>query len=191
MDDVDEDGGGGGLAGRTYRALQTSRSVWASTSALSPEAHTATFALDLMLRKVSEKKNAEALLGRQQQQQYDTPLSPLPPPPYTPPRPTPPVVMVDSSTSGASSTTLPSAVDPGLPYADFMADVIDGATAPDWVSLLWLGEMVEVFADDGCRIFWISTSKTRIWKLLMCRLGMERQASHHISWTWSDVRSLS
>jgi hypothetical protein len=48
------------LASRTYLALQTSRQVWTATSSLSPEAHTAAFALDLMLRKVSEK-NAEAL----------------------------------------------------------------------------------------------------------------------------------
>ena len=190
----DGDGGGedDGLAGRTYRALQTSRAVWAATSALSPEAHTATFALDLMLRKVSEKKNAEALLGRQQQNDTPfpslAPLAPLPPPPppppYTSPRPAPPVVgvVVDSSGSGASTTTLlPTAAGPGLPYADFMANVIDGATAPDWVSSFWLGEMAEMLADDGCRICWTSTFRTQIWSLLMWRLGMERQASRRIS----------
>ncbi|KAH6631503.1 hypothetical protein F5144DRAFT_511113 [Chaetomium tenue] len=124
-----EEDGDGGLAGRTYHALQTSRAVWAATSSLSPEAHTATFALDLMLRKVS----------------------------------------------GTSSSTLPAA-DPGLPYADFMADVIDGATAPDWVSLLGLGEMVGAVADIGCRIFWINISRTRIWTPPTWRLGMERPA---------------
>ncbi|KAK3292146.1 uncharacterized protein B0H64DRAFT_364827 [Chaetomium fimeti] len=103
-DDDGDDGDDGGLAERTYRALQTSRGVWAETSALSPEAHTATFALDLMLRKVSEKRNAEALLG-----QHGAQPSP---------------VVVDEAA--------PSPADAGLPYAHFMSDVIDGATAPDW-----------------------------------------------------------
>ncbi|KAK4152579.1 hypothetical protein C8A00DRAFT_44389 [Chaetomidium leptoderma] len=48
------------LASRAYMALHTSRQVWAATSSLSPEAHTAAFALDLMLKKVSEK-NGEFL----------------------------------------------------------------------------------------------------------------------------------
>ncbi|KAH6856885.1 hypothetical protein B0I37DRAFT_318729, partial [Chaetomium sp. MPI-CAGE-AT-0009] len=129
-DDGEGDGDDGGLAERTYRALQTSRDVWAATSALSPEAHTARFALDLMLRKVAEKRNAEALLLGQHG------------------APTP--VVAD----GAA----PLPADAGLPYAHFMSDVIDGATAPDWVSSLWLGEAVEMFADDGCRISWISIS---------------------------------
>jgi hypothetical protein len=42
----------------------------------------------------------------------------------------------------------PSPADAGLPYAHFMSDIIDGATAPDWVSFFWLGEMVETCAND-------------------------------------------
>ena len=53
------------LANRAYLALQTSQQVWAETCALSPEAHTAAFALDLMLRKVSEKNGKSATLPQQ------------------------------------------------------------------------------------------------------------------------------
>ncbi len=53
------------IANRAYLALQTSRQVWAATSALSPEAHMAAFALDLMIRKVSEKNGKPATLAQQ------------------------------------------------------------------------------------------------------------------------------
>ncbi|KAI0451811.1 hypothetical protein F5B21DRAFT_485668 [Xylaria acuta] len=42
------------LRGREYRALQTSREIWAVNSSNSHEAHVATLALDLMIRKVAE-----------------------------------------------------------------------------------------------------------------------------------------
>jgi hypothetical protein len=42
------------LAGREYRALQTSQRIWALNSVASPEAHIAALALDLMIKKVAE-----------------------------------------------------------------------------------------------------------------------------------------
>jgi Fungal specific transcription factor domain len=42
------------LAGREYRALQTSQRIWSISSAFSPEAHVAALALDLMIVKVAE-----------------------------------------------------------------------------------------------------------------------------------------
>ncbi|KAL2189394.1 hypothetical protein L209DRAFT_749150 [Thermothelomyces heterothallicus CBS 203.75] len=121
------------LAARAYRALQTSRQVWAeaATSAdtgagmgmlSSSEAHTATFALDLMLRKLSEK-NAEALLSATTAAMTTTttPNHAVPAPPLT---------------ADMSSSSPPSLTGPELPYADVMSDIIDGATAPDWVSTL-------------------------------------------------------
>ena len=48
-----------------WAALQTSREVWTATSALSPEARTAAFALDLMLRKVSEKNRSSVVPAQQ------------------------------------------------------------------------------------------------------------------------------
>lgn len=46
------------LRGREYRALQTSRDIWAVNSSNSPEAHVATLALDLMIRKVAENDDS-------------------------------------------------------------------------------------------------------------------------------------
>jgi hypothetical protein len=42
------------LAGREYRALQTSQRIWATNSAASPEAHIAALSIDLMIKKVAE-----------------------------------------------------------------------------------------------------------------------------------------
>jgi hypothetical protein len=42
------------LAGREYRALQTSQRIWTINSAASPEAHIAALALGLMIKKVAE-----------------------------------------------------------------------------------------------------------------------------------------
>ncbi|AEO55551.1 hypothetical protein MYCTH_2108176 [Thermothelomyces thermophilus ATCC 42464] len=107
----------------------TSRQVWAeaATSAdagagmgmlSSSEAHTATFALDLMLRKVSEKK-AEALLSgtTAAMTTTTTPNHAAPAPPLT---------------ADMSSSSPPSLFGAELPCADVMSDIIDDATAPDW-----------------------------------------------------------
>ncbi|KAI3324327.1 hypothetical protein HD806DRAFT_494753 [Xylariaceae sp. AK1471] len=45
------------LRGREYRALQTSREIWAAESSSLPDAHVASLALDLMIRKVAEDNN--------------------------------------------------------------------------------------------------------------------------------------
>jgi len=45
------------LKAREYRALQTSREIWAANSTSLPEAHLASLALDLMIRKVAEDKS--------------------------------------------------------------------------------------------------------------------------------------
>jgi hypothetical protein len=45
------------LRGREYRALQTSREIWAATGSSLPDAHVASLALDLMIRKVAEDNN--------------------------------------------------------------------------------------------------------------------------------------
>ncbi|RYC57590.1 hypothetical protein CHU98_g8628 [Xylaria longipes] len=60
------------LRGREYRALQASRDIWAVNSSNSPEAHIATLALDLMIRKVAQDDGGFLLVdtGRHE----DTPL---------------------------------------------------------------------------------------------------------------------
>ncbi|KAI1748519.1 hypothetical protein F4782DRAFT_516922 [Xylaria castorea] len=50
------------LRGREYRALQTSREIWAVNSSNSHEAHVATIALDLMIRKVAEDNSGFLLV---------------------------------------------------------------------------------------------------------------------------------
>ncbi|KAI0902916.1 hypothetical protein F4823DRAFT_629819 [Ustulina deusta] len=50
------------LRGREYRALQASREIWAVNSSSSHEAHVATLALDLMIRKVAEHSSGFLLI---------------------------------------------------------------------------------------------------------------------------------
>ncbi|KAL6857356.1 hypothetical protein J3F83DRAFT_751376 [Trichoderma novae-zelandiae] len=59
------------LTRREYRALQTSQSIWASNSTVSPEARLAASALGLMIQKVAEK---DASLVSQSVSQFDLPV---------------------------------------------------------------------------------------------------------------------
>jgi hypothetical protein len=129
------------VVGRAYLALHTSRQVWAATSSLSPEASTAAFALDLMLRKAGEK-NAGFLMTHQGDAFPST---------------------IDMAPSLVYS-------DSGLPYADLMSDVIDGSKTPDWVSSFkgTIGHYRAV-VNRGYRTSWISIFRTQTWKLLGSR----------------------
>jgi hypothetical protein len=96
-----EGGDGQQLAGREHRALQNSQRIWAVHSAVSPEAHIAELAVDLMIKKVAENDVGIFLTDENPPEQ--------------------PSVDVDSE----------------LPYADAMAQMIDGSGAIDWVSFFF------------------------------------------------------
>ncbi|SPQ24271.1 f8a55e37-ee01-4c25-a0df-dd7d585d4d86 [Thermothielavioides terrestris] len=104
-DNGDGDGDGDVLARREFAALQTSLQVWTETSALSPEARVAALALELMIRKVSEKNG-----GIQARD----------------------AAAAAAAAAPAAGIDMPPPSSAELPYADLVSEVIDGAETPDW-----------------------------------------------------------
>jgi hypothetical protein len=102
----DGHGHGDGLARREFAALQTSLQVWTETSALSPEALVAALALELMIRKVSEKNGGLQDRGG---------------------------AAAAAAAAPAAGVDMPALGSAELPYADLVSEVIDGAETPDWV----------------------------------------------------------
>ena len=145
------------VARRAFVALQTSREVWAATSVLSPEAGTATFALDLMLRKVSEK-NAKTVAV----QPHVVPMAVE--------------EMGSVGEMGLPYEELMSDVIDGARTPDWVS-----------YSVLGNGLEVLLMMGVGCRTFSISTSRTRTWKPPILPPGTGNRASLPNFLIWNDA----
>jgi hypothetical protein len=139
------DEGGWTLAGREYRALQTSQQIWTDKSATSSESHIAALALELMINKVAEKNprpnhkpdtNAIRDDRNHSQSQHLLP---------------------------AFDTSVVAAVDLELPYAGPMSQMIDGSENIDWVRGLARRSMLlgrDELTVLPSRLCWINIFKT-------------------------------
>jgi hypothetical protein len=119
------------LASRAYHALQTSLQVWKANSPLSTEAYTASLALELMLRKVSENKEKKNNNPAGTASHWRKPSLTATTTTVTTTTTTTHQHQHQHQASQSIDVPMPS----DLPYADLVADTFDGIVdTPDWVS---------------------------------------------------------